>query len=311
MQQRRFIFVKFLYRTVISCALLSTLLGSRLAESTEAGTAEAECIDCPTAAPENVPPPLPRPTPADMRPRPRPENLPRTTRPGPLRRVPRLYNVGFPLDPLFRSRGADCTHYVRNDGTLGRTGVRIVSEIMGTGRSTKRTDLFFSNEIKDIELICPNWKNPNIMTRRRKAQFYVWHMAAIAWAEGTCKVNISRRDATNGRAGGELQMEESFNLRKNRGPGCNATDARVTAVNSAGRSLGEWYMANPANYIPCAIEILGGSLCGKYSGNGGQCTPSQAPRALTGGHQYWQKLRRGPSGDIIKRTKTFKPCGNS
>lgn len=220
--------------------------------------------------------------------------------------------VGFGLHSSFFSGGADCTEYITNDGRLGTSGEIVAREIMGEGRSTSRSEIFFSDDIRGIENTCPNWSR---LTDVQKTHFWVWHIAAIAWKEGTCVENRSRGDATDGAAGGELQVPESWNGpggRRHRGPGCNVEPVtRGRAVNINGNYIGDFIMALPENYIPCGVEILGGSLCGYYHNNGTRCdSPGSAPRPLFGGGQYWEELRNNPNtgGTIGQRTRRFPLC---
>ncbi len=223
---------------------------------------------------------------------------------------PRKYRSP-PLTASFKKKGADCTDYIKPDGSYGERGKLAAKEILGEGQSSDRWGYFSSNQIDGIRSICPNF---NKFRDDQKLNFWIWMLAAMAWDEGKCRSDIINMNATNGIAAGDLQMPEDFkNDREWRGPGCNAKHARVPGVFVNGKKTGaSYYMANYENSIPCAIEVLGGAICGFYSKRAYplKCDESEEfkSRPLMGKHLYWEKLRHPGKGNILAMTKEFPLC---
>ena len=68
-------------------------------------------------------------------------------------------------------------------------------------------------------------------------------------------------------------------------------------------------MANPSNSIPCAVEIMSGSLCGFYSYKKWPltCDPVENTKGLTGKHIYWEKMKHNDT-KFVKMIKEFPLC---
>ncbi|MCH2534612.1 MAG: hypothetical protein MK008_09255 [Bdellovibrionales bacterium] len=210
-----------------------------------------------------------------------------------------------PLTNSFSALGADCSDYIDDNGNYGDRGKLLAKEILGEGRSTDRWE-YFKQGSRNLSSVCPNFNNLN---DEEKLNFWIWTFAAIAWDEGKCISNIARSDATNGLAVSDFQLPENWKSGRSwRGPGCNA-NGRAPAVNIRRRRYGNFLMANPSNSIPCAVEIMSGSLCGFYSYKKWPltCDPVEKTKGFTGKHIYWEKMKHNDA-KFVKMIKEFPLC---
>ncbi|MCB9060501.1 MAG: hypothetical protein H6622_03145 [Halobacteriovoraceae bacterium] len=210
-----------------------------------------------------------------------------------------------------RLENVNCPNYISSsDGSYGDIGNLLVKEITGQGHSTDRWNYFNSNEIPGLEEICPNFKT---FSEIQKVNFWIWFFTAIAWDEGSCQTNVIRYDATNDTAAGELQIPESWSHRKWRGPGCNAFEEKLHGINNEKqKTINTFYMTNYKNYIPCAVEIFSGAICGFYSVRKYPLKCNGTARSPFGRHMYWEKLRSKKQNEntIISMVKQYPYCIN-
>lgn len=187
-----------------------------------------------------------------------------------------------PLSAGYSAKGADCSGYIRADGSLGPLGSTIVDH-MKTINEAK----FLENDLPGVQSFCPRWPS---LTQTEKEYFWVWLMAAISFKETTCGANTINRAATHGIAIGHLQLNK---IRKD----------RYWRGGKSGESCGVQDIAPDEANIKCGLEILNEQLKGKegaYKGNGKLFGP--------GAHSYWHHLRLKNGGTIIKLLKDFPLC---
>lgn len=188
----------------------------------------------------------------------------------------------IPLSEQYSQNGADCSDFVKADGSLGPLGTTIKDHMHSIDDA-----LFFSPDLPGAKNVCPTWGN---LSRAQKEYFWVWLIAAISWKESTCGAATLNTAATHGTAAGHLQLNKSRKDRAWRG-GESGNSCKVADIVPA------------ENNIKCGIEILHELLKGKeglYEGNGNIFG--------RGANSYWQDLRRPDGGKIIELLKEFPPC---
>lgn len=199
--------------------------------------------------------------------------------------------------------GRKCYDFIDKRGNYGKRGKLLAREILGKGRSTNRWE-YFKQSTSSILSFCPKFDNFN---DEEKLNFWIWTFAAISQTEGTCKENVSTPNATHGLAVSDFQLPEEWKGGRSwRGPGCEAS-GKAPSYNDTGKIFnGNFLMANPHNSIPCAVEIMSGSLCGFYSYKKWplSCDPVKNTKGLTGKHQYWERLRKSEE-DLDEEEKTI------
>lgn len=185
------------------------------------------------------------------------------------------------LTALFSSRGADCTNFIKSDGTYGAWG-----EVVRTAISNERVSARFLNtNIPSIADACPLWSSLN---NEQRTHFWVWVFASIAWDEATCKASARNTNATNGVAVGLMQLDEGRSARRWRGPNCNVSS-----------------VADATNNLKCGVDIMAELLLGprgEYKGRGALLNNSGRNTS------YWQKLRTRGGGAIGERIKSYPLC---
>ncbi len=187
-----------------------------------------------------------------------------------------------PLSSGYRNQGADCSAFIKADGSLGSLGNTIVDHI-----KTINGPKYFENNLPGVQSFCPKWPS---LTRVEKEYFWVWLFAAISFKETTCGANTINRAATHGTAVGHLQLNQPRRDRYWRG-------------GESGKSCGVPDIAPAQANIKCGLEILNEQLKGKdgaYKGNGSLFGP--------GAHSYWHHLRLKKGGTIIKLLRDFPLC---
>jgi len=188
------------------------------------------------------------------------------------------------LTAPFSANGADCTNFIRNDGSYGPWG-EVVRQAVSNPNINAR---FVNANIPHIREACSDWAN---MNAEQRTHFWVWTFAAIAWDEATCRGNARNGNATNGVAVGLLQLDERRADRNWRGPNC-----RVPNVSA------------PNENLRCGVDIMAELLRGQqgvYQGSGAIF------RANSRNTSYWQKLRTSGGGSVGARIRTYPLCRNS
>lgn len=183
----------------------------------------------------------------------------------------------------FFNNGADCTGFVKPNGTPGELGNVIVKHIQGMGDK----GLFFKKDLPGAKKLCPNWDQ---LTKEEMAYFWMWFMAAISWKETTCGANTVNKAATHGVAVGHLQLNQNKKDRSWRG-------------GSSGNSCAASEVTSDANNLKCGLEILNEQLKGKnglYKGNG--------ELFGKGANSYWQALRTSTGDKVTEFMKDFPFC---
>ncbi|MCR9203558.1 MAG: hypothetical protein NXH75_03205, partial [Halobacteriovoraceae bacterium] len=117
----------------------------------------------------------------------------------------------------FTRDGADCTDFIRRDGSLGSSG-RIVRDYIAS--SSRRNHFLNPRHIAEA---CPRWNN---MSEAEREHFWVWSIASIAWDESRCVSGRRNTAATNGVGVGLLQLNEDYGGRSWRGPNCRVQSVR-------------------------------------------------------------------------------------
>lgn len=187
-----------------------------------------------------------------------------------------------PLSAAYSAKGADCSSFIRADGSLGALGSTIVNHIQEVN-----TSKFLENNLPGVQSFCPRWPQ---LTKTEKEYFWVWLMAAISFKETTCGANKINRAATHGTAIGHLQLNKTRKDRYWRG-------------GDSGNSCGAQDIAPDQANIKCGLEILNEQLKGRdgaYQGNGNLFG--------RGANSYWQHLRLRNGGGIIKLLRDYPLC---
>lgn len=220
-----------------------------------------------------------------------------------------------PLTADFEADGANknCHAYIKPDGSYGPRGKLLLKELSGKGKASLDDfgdaipDVFLNPEFKDMNEICPNFSE---FRDAQKYNFWIWSFAALAWDEGKCIENVTA-EGTNTLAVSDFQLPENWDPhRKYRGPGCNATEPRMSSRTLKGRRSGSKLMANPKNAIPCAVQIMAGVICGWYApkSSGIRCNQEVRDPALLGSSQsYWQKIKTNDS-KLKEMISQFPDC---
>lgn len=182
-------------------------------------------------------------------------------------------------DRFFRE-GADCTGFIKSDGSYGSQGRIVYDYISGSDR---RENFMNPNHIEEA---CPNWGN---FSEREKEHFWVWTIASIAWDESRCVSGRRNTRATNGVAVGLLQLNEDRGGRSWRGPNCRVASVR-----------------EDANNLKCGLDIMEELLegrSGEYQGSGAIFRSSRRNTS------YWEKLKRPNGGAIGSLIRSYPRCG--
>ncbi len=176
------------------------------------------------------------------------------------------------LAPHFSNNGVNnkCDKFFDKKGDLGPWGNSVIKAI--NKLPPKEQDRsFLSNSIPDMNFICPNFSQ---FSKDLKLKFWAWTFAAIAWQESSCDPNeISQ--GINCKAVGLLQLEDTMELRKGRGPNCG-----VSTVMEAHENLS------------CGVEILHQQLLG----SNGTYFKNIGTGELFWKSSYWQHLRLKDNG---------------
>lgn len=186
----------------------------------------------------------------------------------------------FPaLTSDFNRLGADCTQYIRTDGTYGTLGQAIVTSIRDRGTDS----IFYNDRINGQAHACPNWPN---LTNAEKEHFWVWTLTSISHAESTCRRGRISARGTNGTAVGPLQMELEASLNRARAsreyPHPNCVGPSIT------RGPQPDLLGSHENNLRCGLDVLEKQLS----------TRIPLYRTERSRDIYWQKLRR-PNGGAI------------
>ncbi len=194
----------------------------------------------------------------------------------------------FPaLTSSFRSNGANCTGYIRNDGTYGQHGQAIVASLRDRGDDS----IFYSNEFADFSSSCPNWPN---LTRSEKEHFWVWTVAAIVYSESTCRSGRISVRGTYGTAVGPMQMELESSLNRSR------VSRAYPHTNCAGPGPGPQpdLVGSHANNLRCGLDVLEKQLA----------TGKPLYRTRRSTDIYWQHLRQANGGPIGRKIRQNPNC---
>lgn len=188
------------------------------------------------------------------------------------------------LTSSFSEEGADCSNFIKSDGSYGPWGNHIIEYLNGLGNSSH----MFKNNIpgmvatkKGDTAVCPKW---NELSLAEKKHFWVWVFASLAWDESTCKANARNPNATNGVAVGLLQLEESRKKRYWRGPNCKAASVTDAKTN-----------------LRCGLDIMTELMKGKageYESNG-KIFPTSS---------YWANFKSKRGGDAGGLIREFSAC---
>lgn len=186
------------------------------------------------------------------------------------------------LSPHFSLNGIkdDCDKFFDNAGNTGPWGNQIIKTITKLPKEELENS-FYSKDIPDMDFICPKFKE---FPSELKLKFWVWTFAAISWQESSCNEKVSAQ-GTNARAVGLLQLEDTRQLRKSRGPNCDVASVR-----------------DPANNLACGVDILHQQLLGaegKYFKNVGT-------GELFWKSGYWQHLRLKDNSSRAQKMLTAK-----
>lgn len=175
-------------------------------------------------------------------------------------------NPKVPLADQFDYKGAKCEKFLTESGDQGEWG-KVVTDQIKNLPSDEVENSFYSNNIPDMDFICPNFKS---FSKELKLKFWVWTFASISWEESTCNPKASAQ-GINCKAVGLLQLEGSSKLRRGRGSNCE-----VASVNDA------------KNNLSCGVEILHDQLLGQKSS---YYKGTEATGELFWEGSYWLHLR--------------------
>lgn len=188
-----------------------------------------------------------------------------------------------PLSAAFKANGANCSAFIKADGSLGKLGSVITSHISSMGDDT----LFHSENLSGVKTLCPKWSTFN---KEQRDYFWVWLFASISWKESTCGADTVNRAATHGTAVGQLQLNKFKKDRSWRG-------------GESGNSCAVKNIAPAEASMKCGIEILHEQLKGKdglYLGDGNLFGKKA--------NSYWHHLRLKSGGKIIQLMRGFPGC---
>ena len=168
---------------------------------------------------------------------------------------------------------AACSHLMKNDGTVGKTG----KELMKIMSQNKYFDSFSKKE--SLGAFCPKFKK---LSSDQKLHAWTYFWTVLAYHESTCQIDVEhpthsagqRINPTNGF--GLWAAESSAHLRSSRGSACNNIR---TAEGQA----------------KCAVDTMFSTQLNK------------GYRADNFSGSYWGPVRRG-SRQIIPFMKNYKGC---
>ncbi|EQC44359.1 transglycosylase SLT domain protein [Bacteriovorax sp. Seq25_V] len=193
------------------------------------------------------------------------------------------HSPAISLSDSFFKDGADCRHFIEDNGEYGAWGKTIENYIL----TEPDGDVLLRDNLAGMESgsggICPRWKSLN---RDDKIRFWVWSMAAIAWRESTCVPTKKNRNATNGVGVGLFQLDERYSNRQWRGRHCK--DKTVSAAK---------------DNVECAMDIMSELMKGKSG--------MYKTKGILYGYKsgsYWEHLKHSDGGDIGSRIREFPLC---
>lgn len=177
------------------------------------------------------------------------------------------------------AEGADCTGFIRNNGSLGPLGNAVKEYI---ANSSERRRFLEPNYIKEA---CPGWDG---MNEAEKEHFWVWTVASIAWDESRCVSRRRNTRASDGVGVGLLQLNEEYSKRSYRGPNCRVNSVRDDIPN-----------------IKCGLDTMAELLKGRDGIHKGYGAIFRENNRNT---SYWEKLKRPGGGTIGKLIKSYPLC---
>jgi hypothetical protein len=173
-----------------------------------------------------------------------------------------------PAPEIINELKKTCPHFFEDEHISKSWNGAMVSLIDNLPESETRKT-FFSNNIPDMDFICPNFKNFDIASKKK---FWAWTFAAIAYDESGCKGSPHQSDAAVKKQGvGLLQLNKKIEDRLIRVESCKRSD-----------------MLNPINNLSCGVEMLHQQLLGQASSYFSQ-TKNTGELFWSG--SYWNKLR--------------------
>lgn len=188
------------------------------------------------------------------------------------------------LTASFYHQNADCTNFIKSDGSYGPWGKIIERYILEEDNGAFLLSDYLE-AVKPANGACKNWHN---LTEKQRVHFWVWTMASIAWRESTCKPDNHNPKASDGYMGmGLFQMNELRSSRYWRGKYCNVSN-----------------IVTPQNNIGCSLDIMTELLRGQdgvHKTNGKLYGP--------GSNSYWEQLKNNAYGsEIGHRIRQFPLC---
>jgi len=189
------------------------------------------------------------------------------------------------LSPQFSAKGIndDCDQFFDNAGNIGLWGNQIIQTISKIPHE-ELANSFYSNDIPDMNFICPKFKK---FSMGLKLKFWVWTFASISWQESSCNHKVSAK-GINARAIGLLQLEDSRQLRKSRGPNCDVPSVK-----------------DPNNNLACGVDILHQQLLGAK----GDYFKNFGTGELFWKNGYWQHLRLKDNSSHQQKILTARSQG--
>lgn len=187
-----------------------------------------------------------------------------------------------------------CDDFIDQQGNYGERGQALIKEITGEGRATNHTAAFFGNgqDIEGLLDYCPNFPQ---MSDDEKLNLWIWTMTVISNYESGCNEAAGSPKPPNNPPYGETvgafqtpRMEEGRGPEW-RGPGC---------------AEGQGYSTTD-HQVPCAVQILGDSITGKYHKGKGTFVTEKG--------SHWEVIMEcGPSNRGLQNQhyfQNFEPCG--
>jgi hypothetical protein len=161
-----------------------------------------------------------------------------------------------------------CPNFLKKSDSADNWG-KALTQAIDKLPEEKAKKTFLSNQIPDMDFICPNFSK---FDDDLKKQFWIWTFASIAYNESSCKsIPDPKGRGVNTVPVGLLQLEDSVEMRKSRGPNCKVSD-----------------MIKPANNLACGVDILMEQLLGPDST---YFDPFHQPGFLFRKNSYWENLR--------------------
>jgi hypothetical protein len=152
--------------------------------------------------------------------------------------LPALYNSEAKNEQgLGRGFAANCSSFIKSDGTYGPWGQTVIKEIMNSKANGKTSDFLANWDMTNAKakLACPNF---NHFSDAQKRHYWVYAIAALSMEEASCKPNISDPVGGNafGHAVGLMQIEEIALYRRGRdivygGQFCSGAHPKETGLN--------------------------------------------------------------------------------